>query len=140
MVDNRLARAGKRRWSLRQWATGTIAAAIAVTLAAIVLGTVATVRLNDARNTVVNRVDPAVASYLALSDALLNQETGVRGYALTAQQDFLGPYVQGQRDQHTAVAALRRSIGDRYSQVSADLAAVDAAAAAWQTGYAEPTV
>ncbi|HEU0240393.1 MAG TPA: ATP-binding protein [Micromonosporaceae bacterium] len=140
MVDNRSARAGKHRWSLRQWVTGTIAAAIAVTLAAIAIGTYATVRLSDARTTVVSRVDPAVASYLALSDALLNQETGVRGYALTAQQDFLGPYVQGQRDQQAAVTALRRSIGDRYPEVSADLADVNAAAAAWQTGYAVPTV
>ena len=51
----------------------------------------------DAQSSVVDRL---FASYAAASDlnvALLDQETGLRGYALTGRDGFLTPYTDGQR-------------------------------------------
>ena len=51
---------------------------------------------------------PGVRQALALSNALVNEETGVRGYVLTGRQDFLQPYQDGQQQEAQAVAALRQ--------------------------------
>ncbi len=129
-----------RRWSLRRWAQWTVVLAIVVSLVAIGAGGYAIVRLSDAREKVVDQLDPAASDVLSLTNALINQETGVRGFALSAQDDFLAPYTQGRQDESAAVAALRASLGGAFPQATADLNVALQAARAWQAGYAEPTI
>ncbi len=57
---------------------------------------------------VVNTLDPAAFHASQLEVELLNQETGVRGYALSAQQAFLAPYYEGLAGQARQVATLRQ--------------------------------
>ena len=58
-------------------------------LLAIGVGGTALADLTTARNRVVNTLDPAAFHASQLEVELLNQETGVRGYALSAQLSFL---------------------------------------------------
>jgi len=129
-----------RRWSLRLWAFWTIVGAIVISFVSIGAGGFAVLRLSDARDKVVNRLDPAANEVLRLTNALIDQETGVRGYALSAQEDFLQPYNQGLQDEAAAEAALRDNIGNSFPRATADLNATLRSARAWQTGYAQPTI
>src|SRR5215471_13772849 len=69
-----------------------------------VIGGAALDDLSSARDRVVGTLDPAAFHASQLEVALLNQETGVRGYALSAQPSFLWPYNNGQAEQQKQVA------------------------------------
>jgi signal transduction histidine kinase len=71
--------------------------------------------------------------------ALLEQETGVRGYVLTGDSSFLEPYRRGQRAErqaHGRLLALLRRVPD----ASADVRRIEALATAWRTTYSEPVI
>ena len=78
-----------------------VAALLAVTAAVV-----ASSRLSDARTRLADRIDPALISALSLSSAMLNQETGVRGYVLGGRPDFLTPYEMGAGGSARALAEL----------------------------------
>ncbi|MGW5382099.1 sensor histidine kinase [Nocardia sp. NPDC003963] len=80
---------------------------------------------------------PAAAEAYRLQSALINQETGLRGYAIAADPQFLEPYVQGTRDQDGAAARLRELLSDR-PDLAADLDAIERGAQQWRTEYAGP--
>ena len=74
-----------------------------------------------------------------LAIALLNQETGIRGYALTGRDEFLEPYRDGSRREAAGPRrAARRTSGPTAQAAQAD--AVERAAQAWRSGYAEPVI
>jgi signal transduction histidine kinase len=130
----------RRQWSLGRWTTVTILVTALVALLAMVSGAVALLQLSDARNRVIQEIDPASRASDALLNALINEETGVRGYALSGQSDFLQPYTQGVQDEKTSAAALRDALGTRFPEAIADLDAVIAASAQWKADYAAPTI
>ncbi|CAM5698455.1 Adaptive-response sensory-kinase SasA [Streptomyces alboniger] len=109
----------------------------------VVVGTVVGARLlgqtADVSDRLVNQVQPARTEAYRLQAALVNQETGVRGYAIAADRQFLAPYTQGKRDEARAAARLRELIGDQ-PRLAADLRAVQRQAASWRRAYAEPLV
>jgi signal transduction histidine kinase len=103
-------------------------------------GTAALVQLGRAREQVVSVVDPAMRDATVLSAALLNQETGLRGYLLGRRADLLDPYLQGGRDEDAAAAALAVAADDPDLSVGADLEAVRDLAGQWRREYAEPAI
>ncbi|QUI35654.1 sensor histidine kinase [Streptomyces alfalfae] len=107
----------------------------------VVVGTVIGARLlgqtADVSDRLVGQVQPARTEAYRLQAALVNQETGVRGYAIAADRQFLSPYTQGKRDEARAAARLRELIGDQ-PRLAADLDAVQRQAASWRRAYAEP--
>src|SRR5215472_9316542 len=106
---------------------------------AIVIGGTALAGLNSARSRVVDTLDPAAYHASQLEVALLNQETGVRGYALSAKPAFLTPYHSGMIQQGKQVSALRpllASVPGAPAQLNQILAEVDR----WRALYAEPTI
>jgi signal transduction histidine kinase len=126
-------------WPLRRiFGIGVLIAALFAVLA-ITLGVAALASLAGARDRVVDKIDPAAFRTSQLGIAFLNQETGVRGYALSAQRAFLRPYVQGLAQQQREVGALRRLLTGMPA-ASADLAQVIARADTWRSSYAEPTI
>ncbi|WP_064741921.1 sensor histidine kinase [Hamadaea tsunoensis] len=137
--DTTAARPANRR-SLRRWAAWTALAAVVVSVGAIAGGGYALIRLQRARTTVIDHLDPAIRAGLILSNALVNEETGVRGYILSAQEDFLTPYTSGRTSEQDATRDLRTAVEGRFPQVIADLDATAAAARAWQSQYAEPVL
>ena len=133
------------RWETAAWPLRRSLAVLGVVaiLAAVAMiggGTAALVQLRQARERVVFQADPALRDATALSSALLNQETGVRGYLLGRQADLLEPYRQGRRDEDRAAAALAGPAEDPALSLGADLATVRDLAARWRRDYAEPAV
>jgi signal transduction histidine kinase len=133
-------RHGVGTWSLRRWATLTAIFAVILTVGAILGGGIAIYQLGKARSIVVDRLDPALRDQLRLTNALVNEETGVRGYALSAQEDFLDPYRTGVDEEQAATADLRTALGDRFPVATAHLNDVVAAADRWRSEFAEPTI
>ncbi len=82
---------------------------------------------------------PAQAQAYRLQGALLDQETGVRGFGITGKPDFLQPYTAGLATEAAAAAQLRSLIG-RNKQLSADLSNLEQAANAWRRSYALPLI
>jgi diguanylate cyclase (GGDEF)-like protein len=86
----------------------------------------------EAAITGAGRAESAVTALVAM----LDQETGVRGYLNSGDETFLEPYRRGAEDYRRASAEVARAAqGDSKSQVLAR--AEDAAAAAWQSLAAE---
>jgi signal transduction histidine kinase len=116
-----------------------IAVMAAFSVAAIVIGALALAGLGSARQQVVTRLDPASFQASQLEVALLNQETGIRGYALSGQQVFLQPYPLGVAGQRQAVGRLHQVLaGDRRAE--SEVARVLNRASDWRTGYAIPVM
>jgi signal transduction histidine kinase len=127
------------RWPLsRIIGIGVLVIAI-VSVGAGVAGGIALHSLYNARGRVIDRVDPAIQQSLRLQAALIDQETGVRGYALGARADFLQPYTDGLATERDAISRLRALVSQQ-SDVVPDLAAVIQGADGWRSRYADPTI
>ena len=76
--------ASAKRWPL-SWIIGVaLLLLLLFSVAAMVAGGLSLLSLHDNRERVVSTIDPAALEVQRLDTALVNQETGVRGYALTA--------------------------------------------------------
>jgi signal transduction histidine kinase len=112
-------------------------ALLAVVAALIVAGLTAQTR--GTSNELANSILPAQAQAYRLQGALVDQETGVRGYGLTGQVGFLQPYTAGRVTEQAAAAQLRALVGGKVS-LARDVARIERAAQAWRTGYAIPSI
>jgi signal transduction histidine kinase len=128
------------RWPLSRIVGAAVLALLLFSVASVVAGALALVSQHNARTRVVNTIDPAALQAQLLDTALVNQETGVRGYALSAQPSFLAPYTDGVAQEKNAVAGLDAAVGQLPSDSKAALASVVAQARYWRTHYAEPTI
>ena len=109
-------------------------------VAAMVAGGLALLSLHDDRDRVVGTLSPAALQVQRLDTALVDQETGVRGYALSGQQDFLAPYHNGVTEERNAIRALQAVITQLPPSAAADLKSVATQAQFWRTHYAQPTI
>jgi signal transduction histidine kinase len=129
-----------RRWPLSRIVGVAVLALLLFSVGAVVAGGIALVSLHDARNRVINVIDPATLAAQQLDNALVNQETGVRGYALSAQQSFLSPYTAGVAAEQTAINTLHQLASQLPAKTISDLNSVTDQAQAWRTRYAQPTI
>src|SRR4051794_226565 len=132
---------GRRRLTANQW----FAIAVALLVFVGVLGTVASAislgRLSSARERLADRLDPAAVTAEQFKAALIDQETGVRGFMLGRDDRFLDPYRSGQREEAAALARLRAitALEDaRFLRGPVESAA--RRAAEWRAGFADPTI
>jgi signal transduction histidine kinase len=135
----RPAAAGRRLWPLGRVVWAGVAGSVLVALVAGVISGLALHTLSASRQQVISVADPAALQALQLDAGLVNQETGVRGYALSAQESFLQPYLSGLAQQHDAEAALRSLLAG-VPGASRDLAAASRLISDWQARYARPTI
>ncbi len=138
-VPRRGRRVGLSRWSLRNilMATGAVVGVLLVT--ALVVGGAGLSSLSQSRSELVGELDPALLTAQRLDTATIDQETGVRGFALSPRPEFLEPYLAGRADEDRLIAELRRLEASRPAAL-ADLDAVAAATARWRAEYAEPAI
>ncbi len=129
-----------KRWPLSRITGVAVLALLLFSVAAMVAGGVALLSLRGHRERVVTTLDPAAVAVRQLDNALLNQETGVRGYALSGQPSFLAPYTNGVAAEKAAIASLQQVAGQLPPSVRADLANVINQAHFWRTDYAEPAI
>jgi signal transduction histidine kinase len=138
---NRATRADAgRRWPLSRIVAVAVLALLVFSVASVVAGGIALVSLDAARNRVINVIDPASQAADQLDNALVNQETGVRGYALSAQLSFLSPYTDGTAAEKTALNSLRQLASQLPAATTRDIDAVADQADFWRIHYAEPTI
>ncbi len=129
-----------RRWPLSRIVGVALLILLLFSAAAVVGGGLALISLHDNRERVVTIIDPAALQVQRFDTAMVNQETGVRGYALSAQQDFLQPYNDGVAAEKSSLAALRAVIGQLPASAAADLKSATTQAHFWRTHYAQPTI
>jgi signal transduction histidine kinase len=113
-----------------------VAVLLAMTAVAISATVIALDSLADARKQSIARIAPAERAAKDLSRALLGQESGLRGYVLTAEQDFLKPYLDGQTAEVRAAQDVQTLIGD----VNGRLSRIEDVSRQWRLQYAEPAI
>jgi signal transduction histidine kinase len=125
--------------SLRRRLAISIAIATGCMLLSVAILVVALTRVAGATSAQVDRLDPAGAATLDLATALLDQQTAIRGYALTADRALLAPYETGVAAQAEAADRLRALLRDEPA-VLRDLDDLDGLAQGWRTDFAEPVI
>ncbi len=124
-----------RRWTLRRRLTITFVVLSVLAITGTALAVTAVARVDEAQHRQVDRLDPAIQAGADLLVALLNQETGLRGYALTRDAEFLQPFAQGQAAVKTDLDRLSARIGDDATLRSL-FTDLSIRARAWQQDYA----
>ena len=127
------------RWTTQRWFASALLAMVVLILAGAVVGAQALSRTARVSNHLSDRISPARTAVVQLGAALVGQETGVRGYLLSGQRQFLEPYTQGIADERAAVARIRQLLSDEPLAL-ADLAAAEDEARRWRTTVADPLV
>jgi signal transduction histidine kinase len=114
--------------------------ALALLIAALVAGAVVlSLRLYDAQSAVVDRLFTTYSAASDLNVALLNEETGFRGYALSGRDVDLAPYRDGLGTADRVRPRLLKAEVD-YPALRSRRRAVEAAAAAWRADVADPGI
>jgi signal transduction histidine kinase len=111
----------------------------ALILAGAVAGTLLTNRTDRVSGQLIDEVQPSRSAAFRLQVALRDQETAVRGYAISADQQFLDPYHDGLVAEASAADDIRQRAGSR-SELIADLNAIEQAAATWRGTFADPLI
>jgi signal transduction histidine kinase len=128
-------------WSLRRWLRVITSICLAAAVVAIVAGAGVLTQLGAARAVMVDQLDPALLNAQALFVALVNQETGVRGFAATGNRIFLAPYQQGRQQEDAALVVLRRlGTAEPRPELTTGLDTILDSEQAWRRDYAEPTI
>ncbi|MFF1414462.1 ATP-binding protein [Streptomyces sp. NPDC058289] len=124
-------------WTTRRWLRVGVAASLTVLALLGMTGAWVLGRTASISEELVDVRAPALTTAFRLESALLNQETGIRGYSLTGTSEFLQPYQQGLTDQDAYAAELGRLLGND-GRALAGLKAVQDAASTWQERIARP--
>jgi signal transduction histidine kinase len=124
-----------------QWLAITAGGLVLAALLGIVICLVALHRLSDARRQVVDRIDPASVASARYLTALVDEETGLRGFQLGGNERYLDPYVRGST---TAARARQRlqAIADTGDApgLDEDLRNVGLASSSWHLLYSDPLI
>jgi signal transduction histidine kinase len=126
-------------WSLRTRVTRAI---VGVLLLLMVLIASVIYFINDAKQAgdeLVNQWDPAFQISQNTLTAAVNQETGVRGYALGRDEAFLEPYNLAGLLGGSAQSTLRKYLLG-YPDLTSKLRDLDSAIDDWRTTVAEPII
>ena len=127
------------RTTLRRRLVLTFVALGALIAVLVTSAMVLSFRLYDAQTAVVDRLFETYTAASDLNVALLDQETGFRGYALTGQTDFLEPYLDGRRAATRVTPRLLRAEAD-FPSLRQRRLAVQRAVSAWREQVAEPGI
>ncbi|MEU7479632.1 ATP-binding protein [Lentzea sp. NPDC042327] len=109
---------------------------LVMTAVAISSTVVALDSLSTARQRAVDAVEPAAREAKDLNRAFLDQETGLRGFVLTGEDDFLRPYLDGQNAEREAAQRVRDHVGDPGGRLDR----IGRLAGQWRAEYAELTI
>jgi sigma-B regulation protein RsbU (phosphoserine phosphatase) len=125
--------------SLRLRLLGLMTVLVLIVVTAAVVTNIAVRDVQSNHDLVSDRLQPAAERSRALLTALVNQETGERGFVLTGDDSFLGPYRRGISMAADDLVELRRTFASDQKIMGA-LARVDEAAATWRRQAAEPEI
>ncbi len=121
-----------------------LAATIGVVLALAVVGIGLALRANNEldqqRALLLDQVGPALRGALQLENALVNEETGVRGYVLTGEPRFVQPYRNGTSAEAAAYHELRMRAPLLGPVIGGKVDAVRVRVGVWRTHYVLPAL
>ncbi|WP_371627225.1 ATP-binding protein [Streptomyces sp. NBC_01116] len=124
-------------WTTRRWLRVGVAASLVVLTLLGVAGTWVLGRTQSISNDLTDVRSPSLSTAFRLETAMVNQETGIRGYGLTGIPEFLAPYRQGIVDQKAHIRSIEELLQGDPARTN-DLAAVQDAVDRWQEDIAEP--
>jgi signal transduction histidine kinase len=125
--------------SLEQLGRRLLVAALAmIAVIALMVGVAFRIQAT-ARSAVLDTLDPAQLAAEQLRSNLLDQETGIRGYALAANPALLEPYDEGAERAEERRRELVRRLGNEPALLDA-VGAIDDAVERWRVEVAEPLV
>ncbi|MEU4743220.1 ATP-binding protein [Actinosynnema sp. NPDC023658] len=130
----------RKRWSASRLLIAAVAVLIVVCAATVGSLGVALAGLSDARARLLDEILPARTSVRDVDTALIDQESGVRGFVLTANEDFLTPYTEGQRAEQRSLGSARELLDPDDAQLVRDLDELEQLADNWRQSYAEPLI
>ena len=136
----RLRERAARRWPLSRIIGVALLILLLFSVGAMVAGGLSLLSLHDNRQRVVSTLDPAALEAQRFDTAMVDQETGVRGYALSGREDFLQPYYTGVTEEKAAAKALQAVTKDLPASAARDLKSATTQAHFWRTHYAQPTI
>ena len=134
-----LSRLRRRQLTVRGWQFLVLLSMGLLVLAGAVTGATLLTRTDDVTREMTNNIQPARVAAADLQAALRDQETGLRGYLISADRQFLAPYYEGQRDERVAADEVRQRIGSQPHLIG-DLDAIEKASASWRATYADPLI
>jgi signal transduction histidine kinase len=130
---------GVRDWTLRQRVV-TLLAVVAVLLVGLAGGAVAVAAKNRTHiDAILNKTGPLRVQVQEVLNALLDQETAVRGFAVSGDPADLAPYDAGRARERDVVASMQRLLGD-YPRIREELRVVEQRAEAWRQAVAVPVI
>ncbi|MEU7845236.1 ATP-binding protein [Micromonospora sp. NPDC049114] len=126
-------------WSLRRRVI-TLLTIVGVLLIGLATAEAAMAARNRTQiDAILNQTGPLRVQSQELLNAVLDQETAVRGYAVSGDPADLGPYQAG-LDQEKATIAAMRGLLDDYPQIGQELRVVEETAEQWRESVAEPVI
>ncbi|GAA3856940.1 CHASE3 domain-containing protein [Saccharothrix violaceirubra] len=130
----------RTRWPASRLLIAAVTILIIVSASAITAIAVALADLTEARVEVLDEIGPTRRLVIELEGTLVDQETGVRGFALTANPDFLTPYSNGQDAEKQIEDAARAAIRTARPDLALRLDDIAALSSAWRLEFAEPLI
>jgi signal transduction histidine kinase len=116
----------------------TIGVLLVLGVVGIGLALVASSQLSEKRHVLLDEISPSLRTSLELENALVNEETGVRGYIITGEASFLAPYDRGLADERKAYRGLRSHSQAIGALADREVEQVRVAAQAWRSASVEP--
>jgi signal transduction histidine kinase len=126
--------------SVGQLLGATIGLLLVLAVVGIGLALLANAQLDRDRRLLLDRVGPARRTALTLETALINEETGVRGYLIAGEQSFLEPYRNGLQSEASALAMLRASERTVGPAIAGEVEMVATRVQAWKLHYVTPVI
>jgi signal transduction histidine kinase len=129
-----------RGWTLRRRITA-LCVTVGVLLSALGVYAAITATSNNRQlDDVLNRASPMRAAGETLNTAFVDQETGIRGYAISGNVRNLTPYTNGMRDERIQINRIESLLHPEDTAIRASLEVVKQRAAAWHRDVADPVV
>jgi len=103
----------------------------------VLLTAVGAIALNDISkishtNKWVDHTRVVLAEASAIVASAVDMETGMRGYLLAGREEFLEPYINGEKQTYAGIAALKETVSDNPGQV-ARLGEIETVLKEWQS-------
>jgi signal transduction histidine kinase len=128
-----------RRSTLRRRLAVTFATLAALVVLGVTLAVVVSLRLVSAQDRVVETIFNGASASADLSQALVDQETGFRGFALTGDEQFLQPYTDGVKRAERSLARMAEP-EQEFPSLRERRVAVERASDDWRVSVVEPGI
>ncbi|MEU8264186.1 ATP-binding protein [Micromonospora sp. NPDC048999] len=129
----------RQGWTLRRRVVALLTVVLVLLLGLAVAEALVAATNRQNIDVVLTRTGPLRVQGQELVSALLDQETGVRGYAVNGDRKDLASYEAGLKQERNTTASMRELAGD-YPGVLRALAVVEERAEQWRADVAQPVI